>query len=292
MRAPITIVWLVLTLGLIGCSSTRGIGEFTAYRQAYTSANEAGQAILDRLAVAERAVFHSSEESPSPDNLTFEAVKVRYYVDTVDPPITSSFRSTLNVVRIYNDAVIGLANGEAVEAIMAQVTLIGNAAIGAGSQIAAIAAGPAALTAVTSGVAAPLALLEPLAEFALTQRSRQEFRARLVADHVHVDAVLEGLMKATPEMYAVLTRPLVRSKKSIRGTKPFTDAEMEAVLELRSALANWVILLEGSRIALAAAVSAVQSDSTAGAAASFVATAGELQQAAREVRQNLAASSK
>ena len=82
---------------------------------------------------------------------------------------------------------------------------------------------------------------------------------------------------------------LVRSKKSIRGVEPFTAAEMEAVLELRGALANWAILLEGSRVALATAVSAIQSDSTTGATASFVATSGELQQAARQVRHNLAA---
>lgn len=288
LRALLLSLLTVAFLGsfLTGCSSTRGIAEFTAYSQAYSSAAETGQALLDRLAVAERRVFQSSEAPLTADNVKFEVSNARYYVGTVDPPATASLRATLAVVGSYNDALVGLVNGQATDAIIAQFSLIGNSAMTAESQFAGVGG---ELAGITAGIVTPLTELKKLAKFALELRSREEFRNRLVADHAQVDKVLEGLVKATPDMYAVLARPMTRNVKAISGTRPLTIEERTELETLRGALASWVILLESSRAALAIAVEAVATGSGAGAAAGIVATSGELQQAASQVRRNLAA---
>ena len=50
----------------------------------------------------------------------FDPDNAAYYLDTVDPPITASFRASLKSLKIYNEALVGLTNGEAASVLAAR----------------------------------------------------------------------------------------------------------------------------------------------------------------------------
>lgn len=137
--APITRVLLLLLLLLLlltGCATQRGITEFTAYRDSYLMAANAGDAILDQLAVAERetkALVTGPMDQPS--KVRFDPAEAAYYSDVVDPPATAALRRSLRALQIYNDALYGLASGQDAEVVAARLSQLG----AIGSQLEAAA---------------------------------------------------------------------------------------------------------------------------------------------------------
>mgnify|MGYP001814158609 CR=1 FL=1 len=305
----------------LACSNT-GVPEFQAYQAAYIRADSTGQAVLDRLAVAERQVFELSQAPLAVNTVGFSPTHARYFVQTVDPPATHLLRRSLGIVANYNAALGGLASGETAEAMAARLVQIGNTAISLGAQFAGpVTGGASGLAVDATPLSAPLNALKPLAKEALELKTLAEFRERLLQDAGTMDDVLAGLIEITgnvpkrPEsggapsdprqsdagigeplpckgiettasIFCVMIEPVIDRADDITFEK-LTEEEVARIENIRVLLASWVVLLEESRLALAAAVEAVRAGGQAGSA-TLLTTLTDLDLIVREVRTTLA----
>jgi hypothetical protein len=277
-----------LVLILFGCA-TRGIQEFMLYRNAFSATHSAAQTILDQLAVSERALFHEARSGETILNFEFDPSEARYYIETMDPPITASLRQSFDIVNAYSEAMAALVSGESAEMMAARVSEIGALAMDASVTLAGLT-GAGVLSPVSDvalEIVNPLRSFAPLAEFAFTQRTRKEYQDRLLADYDNIDAALARMRDLSPAMFDAMKTNLFLSSRSAGGAIP--DSEVfNKMVALRALMANWVILIEHSRVALDQARQAVASNDISGSIKGLTTTASELDEVAKNVRRILA----
>ncbi len=285
MRIKIILAATVGLMGLTGCVNNSGVAEFTRYQQSFDRGLIIGESVLDRLSVAERALGRAELAPLDPASFSFDPTRARYYVDTVEPPVTASLRASLALVADYNQTVAALASGESAEALATRLNLIGNGALMVGTRVSALAAGPGGqLAGLAAGLASPLNALTPLTKRAFAFRTQAAFRDEVVARKGDVQAVMRALIDATPEIFNVIALPVAQSHRSVLGNTPFTEDETRMLTALQRDLANLVILLEASSTALDAAVEAIANGRSTPSLAGFAAATDELNAVARAAR--------
>lgn len=261
-RFVVALAGLAIGLGVAGCGN-RGAAEFQLYSQSFNLQYEQGDAVLNALANAERAVvLRGVKAENKPDR--FEPNKAAYFVAGVDPPITASIRASLKSVKIYNEALSALANGEAAEALTNRVgTLTTNVVGGIAASQAAFSgpAGVAAAATMVAGVGSTLKVVLPIFQQAATYASRESFRQQLILAYPHMQDLLIKLRNGTPQIFAVLYRSHVQIGRLGVGRDGVSDAA--AVEKDRALLAGWVVLLDNTLIAMETAAAAAMSDAPA-----------------------------
>ncbi|MFO1080243.1 MAG: hypothetical protein U1E23_06375 [Reyranellaceae bacterium] len=241
---------------LLGAGCTQAVPEFVLYVQAFDAQYEQGNAVLDIVGNAERTVALRKVKIDT----TFNPNGAAYFLDGIDPPITASLRTSLRTLKSYNDALGGLASGEAADTLavrLGAVTTNGAAGLSA----LAAAAGPAAALeagAFVAGAKAALDTAMPLLKAAATAANREEFRRQLVLAHDPMRDLLQAMRAATPAMYELMIRSQVQrgNLDSASGIPPEGESRLSKQREL---LAAWVVLMDKTLVALdhaAAAASA------------------------------------
>jgi len=252
---------LVLLLsGCLTAGCAQGVPQYNVYVLAFNAQYEQGDSVLDIVGQAERAVG-SRQLNPA----VFDPDNSAYYLDTVDPPITASFRASLRSLKTYNEALVGLTNGEAASVLAARVSVLANntaAGISAGS---VALGGPAAVVGAEGVVIATtgaLKIAEPIFKTAATAASREAFRQELIRAYPEMRMLLVELRKATAPMYQIMRRSLVVRGSDETDTGRSPDAE-RVLANKRQLLAGWVLLMDKSLLALDQAVAAAKSSDSA-----------------------------
>lgn len=299
-------VALFIVCMLASCASNRGIVEFGAYRDAYVSTAETGQFILDRLAIAERELHELKterevRERTPPQFMTkdirFNPDEASFYSKAVDPPATAALRRALRAVQLYNDALYGLASGQTAEAMAANISRLSGVGASTAGELGGTvaAAAPVAVTgaaAVTTGAVAVnnvVRALEPLNAFAFRFKTRTEFRERLLGQYKTIDNILKTTRDSSKTIFDSLFAKMIDDRNnSFDDNGLLSENDKMKFKQTRELLSNWVILLDGSRLALTQAVMALEDTSNVGSVAGLTVTVTELGVAAREARINLA----
>ncbi len=183
-----------------------------------------------------------------------------YYIDTVEPPQTAAIRSSLLVVKNYNEAMLALASGENAKALSSKIsTLTVNvtaAAVAVGGLLSPSATAAQIATSSTGKFAkAMLGYLDylPIVNEVATIASREAFRKQLIESYPTIRDILHTLRNdGTRVMYEVIR---TSTDNGVDSPVPKTDAGAQKML------AGWVLLLDKTDIALAAAVKAASSGS-------------------------------
>lgn len=246
---------VLLLLGCLGAGCAQGVPQYNTYVLAFNAQYEQGDSVLDIVGQAERAVG-GRQLNPA----VFDPDNAAYYLDIADPPITASFRASLKSLKTYNEALVGLTNGEAANVLAARISLLAtNAASGVAAGSVALG-GPAAVVGADGVVAATtgaLKIAEPIFKTAATAASREAFRQELIRAYPEMRMLLVELRKATAPMYQIMRRSLVvrGSDETDSGRSP--DAE-RVLANKRQLLAGWVLLMDKSLLALDQAVAAAK----------------------------------
>ncbi len=247
---------LMVVLSLVA-ACTAGIPEFRYFDEAYDLQAVEANKVLDRLAAAERTLIRRQfgREAAIRD---FDPDEAGYYLDVGDPPMTGAIRDSMRSVGLYNDAISGLATGEAATALSAR---IGGAAtsLSAAAQSVAALSGPGVVIAPIAGTA--IQSLLPLFEQAAAAANRAEFRRQLIAAYPDVRALVVALRAGTPQMFDVMRRSYVQ-RGLLGGTGGIADEDLARLEADRQALAGWVILLDQTLRAMDAARAAAENGST------------------------------
>lgn len=259
-----------LSVSISACTTHRAVEEFGAYREAFQLSRGASDAVIDRLAVAERSLWRhcanyvvlisTVEEAPEFTKCEkFDIVRTEfrvqdtaYLVASVDPPQAGAFRRTIIAVGAYTEALNALAAGQTAEAVAGQI-----------GQIASLAA-TAAATVTTGGAAGTLAgavasinenvgaLQMPIAA-AFGFAARGELRDQLLAQGGTIKKALSAVMDASPAMFKVFVAA------EIVATPAGSSPSLDRIGEDRMLLANWVEMLKATERALDASVAAAGS---------------------------------
>jgi|GEM_PF-2184014 len=290
---------ILSALLLSGCSTYRGVQEFATYQEAFQQARSASDVILDRLAVAERAVWRycanytvlidaGGDATVDPaackkfDKITtpFRTADAAYLIEAGDPPQAGAFRRAMMATAAYSDALGALASGQTADAVSGQIgQLVALASSAASSATPPGAAGSlgAAIGGINASVAALRAPIAGLFGFV----TRAEFRDQLLGQKNAIEGALDGVIDATPAMFKVFL--VAEFVATPAGQTPDPDR----VHENRLLLAQWVEMLNAARRALEAATVAA-ADDTPGGVGELIVTSQTLSSLAQDFRRTLA----
>lgn len=277
----VLIALCVAVLALAVC--TRGVTEFLLYSQALEAQYEQGQLVLDRLARAERIVVRRRLPSRSPDS-DFDPDSAAYYLDVGDPPLTGSIRASLRSLKQYSDALAGLANGEAAEALSARLAAVStNLVQAAGAlQVAAGAGLPGAggfAQSATGAITQALPIVRQVGAIA----GRDAFRKQLIQAYPAMRQLVLALRDGTPVMYEVMRRSYVR-RGSLDTASGIPASALESLKADRDLLAGWVLLMDESIKAMDTAVRAAMSKASPTDLATLTAASVELRALSEQIR--------
>ncbi|TBE30850.1 hypothetical protein ELH05_24930 [Rhizobium ruizarguesonis] len=247
-----------LCLFLSGCAN-KGYVEYQAYNSSFDLQYQQADRVLSSLAIAERKVYKKS----NPNNfIVFDPNKAGYYLDTIEPPITSSLRKSLLAVKAYNAVLMSLANGEAADAYTAKV---GGAITDTAAAIAAAAItvqGPddaKAAEKFMNQVGGNLAKAMPGLKAASRLRGQQAFRTLLDQTHGRMDDALNTLIQGTPDFYRLFVAARAKTEGGAKTDASFTPDDLAVLEREQTEMAGWVLMLKAARAALSAAADAVAS---------------------------------
>ncbi len=266
---------------LAGCTTYAGIAEFDGYRQAFATNYTTGSAILDQLAVKERALFLRLNP---PGNSQFDPDLAVYYVDIGDPPGTAAFRKSLDLVKTYNDLLYGLATGAPAAELSARVQALGTSVTAAENEtqsaLSALVGTAGGGAGMLSGLVASLNAADSLIQVALRYRSREDFRRFVVENHDQIVDILRALRSGTAVIFPILTRD---------ATASIDGVDRAQIDNYRRLLADWVIGIDVTIQSLGAVRdAAVRPATLSGATGSLTPFIVELEMSAASARKHLA----
>ena len=114
MNALLALGPIVFILPLSACAT--GVAEFQLYGAAFDTQYVEGAKVFDRLAAAERTVAKRMLK-PKAGIADFDPNQAANYLQVGDPPLTGAMRASLGAALHYNQALSGLATGEATVAL-------------------------------------------------------------------------------------------------------------------------------------------------------------------------------
>ena len=245
-------------LSLVSCNAV-AYREFQSYSDAFDAQYAQGDTVLQKVAVAEKQIWAKTAPLLNPKG-TFNPDDAAYYLDNVEPPYTASLRATLKVIKSYNEAMIALASGENAKALSSRVSTLTRNVAAAVIATQVIGAGTSLPTPLSAKGADRFAenltdqlVLIPVVKGVASIASRESFRTRLVDSHGAIHNMLIELRNnGTPIMYEML-----REKSGKVGSSRLPQPDQEAQVPL----AGWVMLLDKTDAALAAAVEAARNGS-------------------------------
>ena len=246
---------LILAMGVLSACAF-GAAEFATYRQAFEAQYVEGEKVLDEVARAERTLV-DQQFSRQSGVRAFDPDEAKYYVKVGDPPLTGAIRASLTALKDYNDALSGLATGEAAAAVRGELSSANTALK---SSLTALGGATGVDTAfvgtLSGGIGKAITILEVIER----AQNRIDFREQLVAAHPDMKALLQTLRAGTPAMFDVvqLSRTTLGG---LGGSDGVSGDNLVRLEEFRTLMAGWVILIDQSILAMDQAVVAVATQS-------------------------------
>jgi hypothetical protein len=283
---PLRLLLCVLLSLFLACCAT-GVGEFETYRSSFEKTYSTSTAILDQLAVQERALFvrrHPAGSSLA--NATFDPAQATYYSDAADPPGTAAFRRALNTVKAYNDLLYGLETGQTAATLTSKVAALESQATSTITAATGLIGIPQ-FKAVGVAINSAFAEVQPFLQLGLTFRSQEEFRAYVQRYYPAVRALLLELRHGTTAIFPVLTAAINRKSFDPSGG-PSSD-DIKKIEGYRKLLSDWVIMIDASIKGLDEAKAAVDAPPTILGTITGVTSASlELETAVQAARKHIA----
>ena len=252
---------LFLCLFVGACGSSKGVREFQLYTQAFDYQVEAGNTVLDSVARAERIVALRRIKRRG-EFSEFRPEEAAYWVDTVQPPITDSIRSSISSLKTYNNTLSALANGEKAEALANKLGQLSSDLISAGASITIAVGGPTVVTgsnALLKQLLDEINVLLPAIKLVAVRAGREAFRKLLIETYPTMREFQKSLRDSTPVMFELLKRGRA-TRGSFEPNAIASTADAENLRRERELLAGWVLLMDKSLIAMETAYLAAKSD--------------------------------
>jgi hypothetical protein len=251
-----------------GCATSTPVAQVRLVGKAFEDLNGASAPLFDDLAVAERingrkaadirADKHTRGEKIAPEldrcpqvgqvQTPDESVKVQtgfcgrdsyYFSELTDPPATASFRRSIGAIQGYTNVLLILAEGRNLEAAQAEVQAL-SANVGNLAEIAGATGAGAALKVFTDAI-------QPVLDLAAKRANAKELSRMVRQVSPQALAVIGKLRETAPELFTMLTAQSLERFRSPSGgltNKAVAEAEANRIAAYRSAVSNYVVLLD------------------------------------------------
>jgi hypothetical protein len=280
MKALLAAGTVVFILLLSACAT--GVAEFQLYGSAFDTQYVEATKVFDRLAAAERTVAKDLLKS-KPGIADFDPNQAANYLPVGDPPLTGAIRASLDAVRHYNQALSGLATGEAAVALTNRLS---TAATSLGGSASAIAGAAGLKLAVTPLLTSAIGTVLPIFELLSKISNRIEFRQQLVLAYPAIHCLLITLRKGTKDIFELMQRSYVTggSLDTTKGIDGISNENLKKLEADRALLAGWVILLDRTIVAMDSAVLAIAEGESSADLAGLVDATVEIRAVAGTIR--------
>ena len=277
MKALLAVGTIVFILLLSACAT--GVAEFQLYGAAFDTQYVEGAKVFDRLAAAERTVAKRMLK-PKAGIADFDPNQAANYLQVGDPPLTGAMRASLGAAPHYNQALSGLATGEATVALTNRLSTAATSLGGSASAIAGAAGFDLAVTPLlTSAIGKVLPIFEMLSKIS----NRIEFRQQLVLAYPDIRSLLVTLRNGTKDMFELMQRSYV-IRSSLAGTDGVSNENLKKLEADRALLAGWVILLDRTIVAMDSAILAIAEGESSADLAGLVDATVEIRALAETIR--------
>ena len=287
---PATRLLSALLASLMLAACTQGVAEFRYFDEAYRAQAESGEAALDRLAASERALWERDYEKRKTDPDAggaaaipdFDPDEAALILEVGEPPLTAAIRDSLRSVTRFNDAMTGLATGEAGEALAARMGDAVTSVTGAAGAFGAASGLPQG-TVFAGAAKGAVELVKPFFTQLAQIEDRAQFQKILIDAYPSVRKMMVELRGGTVAMFDVHREAYKDPDLVLGGVDGVPKDRLPALEEERRRLAEWVLLLDQAMIAMDEAVAAIKEGRSA-STASLVAASQELSRLAETVK--------
>lgn len=257
-------------LALAGCVNSAGVAEFQVYSNVFNEAQKASEEILVVLRAEERNFYRARIAAGKKVNgvavdydgevpLNFDPAHAEILSDVADPPYTQAFRHSIGVLKEYNETLLKYAEGAALEPLRAQAKRLQSEAVAAATAISTAAGGGAVV--LGPGAAQVLGIVDETAGLLARAGSRAAFRQELVQREPQLQALLDALIATSAEAYQLMISQTYRA--IALGNSSDRKGDIAKTRARQQMIAEWVVILRNSKLALSNAVQAVQEPRTA-----------------------------
>lgn len=252
------VILIVLTglFFLTGCVTSSGVAEFTTYKSVFDDSAAVTTAIIDQLAVSERAVEQRARLHPNSVGIDteFRPGDASVFSDLADPPLAAQYRSALALVNQYNKIMLGYATGQGFAQLEAEI-------FGLAREAGATAEVISGSTSLVQGLTPYLGVLKEISGFALSGRSRAVFRERALLYHDDIIGILKTMRDGSAEIFPNLTFNIKRDILTAVGDGRDPQPLREKHRKVRVLLSDWVVMMDKNISALNAVKMAVENPS-------------------------------
>lgn len=267
-------------LALAACTAAPS-AELRLFRDSVAAIDQAGQPLLDDLALAERAAFRTSLREKAQANSAAEArgrvpagderwigrplgigfvrdlraEDMAFEASIGDPPGTAALRAGLGTVTALSSALVALTDGTNAEAATDDLVR----SVAALTDLAAAGASLVGTPLATTGLKAAIEELRGLARRLADELNARRARELILENERQVDALLAGLRDAVPAMWTVLTSDL---QITITANPRMPETELRAAVAraeaYRRLLSDYAVLIARAQDAWGGAVLAAR----------------------------------
>jgi hypothetical protein len=282
----------LLLLLCAGCATMAPVEETRLFSKAFTAVDGASQPLLDDHAVAERRRGqHNAETKAKNDKYEGDCKGIRwaevrapagfiegfclddaqYFAEIGDPPATRAFRQGIRLLGDYAEVLLTLAEGRNLDETTAQVQTLGERISALVSLVPSAGAAGSALTGV-------LGALTPIIKDAAQAKNVEELKRLILSGAPYVKQLIERLQSAAPEVFKTL---ISQSARDATGPEALDNAavakeHLNRIAAYRTAVSNYVILLDELERAFEQLVAAFQQPRSAVSLASIAQRTAQL----------------
>lgn len=281
MRSSAKAAFLAAALLALGACTAAPSAELRLFRDSVAAIDQAGQPLLDDLALAERSAFRTSVREKAQANSAAEArgrtpageerwigrplglgfvrdlraEDVEFEASIGDPPGTAALRAGLGTVTALSAALVSLTDGTNAEAATDDLVR----SVAALTDLAAAGAALVGTPLATTGLKAAISELRGLARRLADELNARRARDLILENEQQVDTLLAELRNAVPAMWTMLTTDL---QIAITSNPRMPETELRANVAraetYRRLLSDYAVLIARAQDAWRGAVAAAR----------------------------------
>lgn len=266
---------------VLGACTAAPSAEVRLFRDSVAAIDQAGQPLLDDLALAERAAYRAALREKAQANSAAEArgrppageerwvgrplgpgfvrdlrvPDAPFEASIGDPPGTAALRAGLGTVTALSAALVGLTDGTNADAAADDLVR----SVAALSDLVAAGGALVGTPLATAGLKAAIEELRGLARRLADEMNARRARELILENERQVEALLAGLRDAVPAMWSVLTSDL---QITITANPRMAESELRAAVAraeaYRRLLSDYAVLIERAQAAWRGAVAAAR----------------------------------
>jgi hypothetical protein len=231
-----------LTVGVLilvtACTNRGGVEEFNLYSKAFEQSAATTTAIIDQIAVGEKARRQRAAHKPMSGGIdrVFVVADAEIFSELTDPPLAAQYKRALRAIEAYNKLMLSFATGQGYSQSQALYKgFLGEAvAVGKAFKIT---------TSLAKDAAPIIGALNEALKFVVAGESRAFFREEALKNHDTIVNLIAVMRDGAPTLFKNLTAGIQNDIVNTAATGQSTKKLVKKHDQARVLMSDWVVLM-------------------------------------------------